>query len=96
MIELYEKAELETIYLEMADVISTSVDPNDLYGTWGYKFDGGSESLTIRNDGTYYKCVKMSGYPDTKVDDAWSLARDYGIDCLAGSTSFSQMVLVYL
>lgn len=32
MIELYKKAELETIYLEMADVISTSVDPNDLYG----------------------------------------------------------------
>ena len=50
-----------------------SLNANDLYGTWGYKFDGGSETLVINQDGTYSKVVTMSGYPDTKVNDEWSL-----------------------
>lgn len=32
MKEMYEKAELEAIYLDLADIISTSVDPDDLHG----------------------------------------------------------------
>ncbi len=52
---------------------AAAIDPADLYGTVGYKIDGGSETLTIREDGTYNKVVKVSGYPDTKVDDSWEL-----------------------
>ncbi len=72
-----------------------ALDPNDLYGTWGYKFDGGSETLTLRNDGTYSKLVKMSGYSDTSVDDTWSLeGADVTIYISEYSTAFTYTVSV--
>ncbi|MCR4645055.1 MAG: hypothetical protein K5695_06570 [Oscillospiraceae bacterium] len=72
-----------------------TLDPNDIYGSWGYKFDGGSESLVIREDGTYSKVVKMSGYPDTKVDDAWSLeGSDVTIYISEYNTAFTYTVSV--
>lgn len=71
------------------------LDPNDLYGTWGYKFDGGSETLVIREDGTYNKVVTMSGYPDTKVDDSWSLeGSDVTIYISEYNTAFTYTVAV--
>lgn len=72
-----------------------ALDPADLYGTWGYKIDGGSETLVIRDDGTYHKTVKLSGYPDTVVDDKWSLeGADVTIYISEYGTAFTYTVAV--
>ncbi len=51
---------------------------------------------TAQGSGDGSSLENSSAYKVWLLDDAWSPTRDYGIDCLAGSTSFSQMVLVYL
>ena len=77
------------------DKAEEAIDPADLYGTWGYKIDGGSETLTIKEDGTYSKVVKVSGYPDTKVNDSWTLeGADFTFYISEYNTAFTYTVAI--
>ena len=72
-----------------------AIDKADLIGTWTYKIDGGSDTITLKDDDTYHKVVKLSGYPDTVEDDSWSLeGADVTIYISEYNTAFTYSVAI--